>query len=348
MSPPPSTPTPRRFLLAKRGTQSSQTPSAPPRFQSTPRFGSSSVPRPTQWRKERDVEDVEEVEDRVEESELEEESDVDDVTEDEGGLRKEVPLNDSIEIESDGMSSEVRSLDVVDEGLEVEVIGDPSRVSAELSSTWDASSPIEERESKRRKLSISPERDSGSPDGEDHDLSLELGPVSPVRDATPTSDSIASIHEDEARHDESKAPQQPTFRPPPRFKPVETDPTTEGLPAAFSPQRRGAKYLPNGLAAELQGWLSEVKGWEGIDRAPESLMTITVQQVRPGKRMYLVEGRLDNGEVKRIMLAGEGKLTGLGRRAVLGAGSRVVIGQPVWDVVLEGEAWTVSCDWSVA
>ena len=308
------------------------------------------MPRPTQWRKERGVEDVEEVDDQIEESELEDESAVNDGSEDErGDVTREVPLNDSIEIESDGMiESQDGSVDIMDEDLEAEEIEAADRGSTELLSDRDVSSPIEERESKRRKVSISPLRDSEPLDKEDRNVGLELGTASPGRDSTPMSGSMESIHEDEAFHDESKAPQQPIFHPPPRFKPIETDLTAEGLPAAFSPQRRGAKYLPNGLAAELQGWLSEVKGWEGIDRAPESVMNIKIQEIRAGTRMYLVEGRLDGGEAKRFMLAGEGKLTGLGRRAVLGTGSRVVIGQPVWDVMLEGKTWTVACDWSVA
>ena len=69
------TPTPRRFLLPKRGTQSSQTPTALPRFQSTPRFASSSVPRPTQARTGIDIEDVEEVEDRTQGSHPDSEDD---------------------------------------------------------------------------------------------------------------------------------------------------------------------------------------------------------------------------------------------------------------------------------
>jgi hypothetical protein len=143
--------------------------------------------------------------------------------------------------------------------------------------------------------------------------------------------------------------QQPTFNAPPRFKPVEGEPETEGLPIAFSPQRKGVKYVTNGLAAQLQGWLSEVKGWEGVESShPDPVLKATIDEVRPGRRMYLVLARLESATIsRRFILAGEGRLTGLGQRAELGVGSVVVVAQPVWDVELEGETWIVACDWHI-
>ena len=263
------------------------------------------------------------------------------------GTRKGVPLNDSIEIESDDvMPSQDESVDVLENEMdeeEDEVVHD----SVQPTSPWEESSPIEEREPKRRRLTISPLRESSPLDeAENHlDTGSSTGSSPPV--SIPNGDSLESIEEETAFQDDTKSLQQPTFRAPPRFKPIEADLATEGLPAAFSPQRRGAKYLPNGLAADLQGWLSEVKGWEGSDRSVDSSLTISVEEVRSGRRMYLVKARGDGNEVKRFMLAGEGRLTGLGRRAVIGVGSRVGVGQPVWDVVLDGETWTVACDWGV-
>ncbi|KAF7545856.1 hypothetical protein G7046_g9460 [Stylonectria norvegica] len=144
MSPPPSTPTPRRFLLAKRATQSSQSATGPPQFQSTPRFGSSSVPRPTQRRREWDVDDVEDVEDRVEQSDIDSEVG----SESESGLEKEddgedvvmrTVLNDSIEIESDdAMASQDDNL-LAGSGNETESGARDSieRNTVEPSQPWD-------------------------------------------------------------------------------------------------------------------------------------------------------------------------------------------------------------------
>jgi hypothetical protein len=168
------------------------------------------------------------------------------------------------------------------------------------------------------------------------------------RDHTETQESTQSIQDAILLYDESKALQQPTFREPPRFKQVEFDTAAEGIPAVFSPQRRGEKYIAGGLAAELQGWLSEVKGWEGVMPAPALSINVTVEEVRAGQRMYLVKGRSGMSEVKRFLLAGEGRLTGLGQRVPMTVGSVVEVGQPVWDIEMKGEVWTVACDWRVS
>jgi hypothetical protein len=167
------------------------------------------------------------------------------------------------------------------------------------------------------------------------------------RDLTQTQESTQSIQDAILPFDESKALQQPTFREPPRFKQVELDTAADGIPAAFSPQRRGAKYIAGGLAAELQGWLSEVKGWEGVVPAPASSINVTVEEIRPGRRMSLVRGRAGMSEGRRFLLAGEGRLTGLGQRMHVSVGCVIEMGQPVWDIEMNGEVWTVACDWGV-
>lgn len=142
--------------------------------------------------------------------------------------------------------------------------------------------------------------------------------------------------------------QQPIFQQAPRFKPLDDANTYGGLPVAFSPQRRGARYVPGGMAAQLQGWLSEVKGWEEHSTAAERVVKMHVEQVRPGRRMYLIQGRVPSEEAsQKWILAGEGKLTGLGKRAEVKMGSVVLIEQPTWDVELEGSTWNVACEWSV-
>ncbi|OPB37103.1 hypothetical protein A0O28_0040150 [Trichoderma guizhouense] len=112
----------------------------------------------------------------------------------------------------------------------------------------------------------------------------------------------------------SKALKQPVFQQAPRFKPLDAETTFNGLPAAFSPQRRGSRYVSGGMAAQLQGWLSEVKGWDENSGRVESAMKLHVDQIRSGRRMYLVEGHDPLTEAsKRWILAGEGKLTGLAK-----------------------------------
>ncbi|SPJ75130.1 uncharacterized protein FTOL_04861 [Fusarium torulosum] len=345
MSPPPSTPTPRRFLLPKRGTQSSQTPTALPRFHSTPRFASSSVPRLTQARTGVDIEDVEEVGDHSQETSQHSSGDEDE----QPTPKKHDLLHDSIEIESDdSLPLQNGSLAISDHESDTQ---EPGFIDREMSTSPRApyqSSPIEEREAKRRRVSISPMLESSPLEEEDNYAPDGIQEEMHQRDRTPTQDSTQSIQDAIPVQDESKALQQPTFRAPPRFKPVELDLTMEGLPAAFSPQRRGAKYIAGGLAAELQGWLSEVKGWEGVVPATTLTTKVTVEEIRPGRRMYLVKCHTGNTQGKRYLLAGEGKLTGLGQRMPVSVGSIVEVGQPVWDVELDGEIWTVACDWGVS
>jgi hypothetical protein len=262
--------------------------------------------------------------------------------------KKHDPLHDSIEVESDDvLPSQNGSIAISDHESDTQ---DPGFIDCEMYTSPSApyqSSPIEEREAKRRRLSISPMLESSPLEEEENYAPDDIQEEMHQRDRTPTQDSTQSIQDAIPVHDEPKALQQPTFRAPPRFKPIELDSTMEGLPAAFSPQRRGAKYIAGGLAAELQAWLSEVKGWEGVVPATTSTTKVTVKEIRPGRRMYLVRGRTNTTEGKRYMLAGEGKLTGLGQRMPVSVGSVVEVGQPVWDIELDGEIWTVACDWGV-
>jgi hypothetical protein len=180
----------------------------------------------------------------------------------------------------------------------------------------------------------------------------------------------------------------------PRFKTTEPPghtgfpypPDTTAYLAAdiFSPQRRGTKYLPGGLAAELRDWLVDVKG--GVDGEGEVTATssmlgfnhtfasagvvggvrVSVEEVsRGGVGMTLVSGRLmggDSGEEEggqlgggrvRVILAGEGNIDGLGgggkgggNRGRVGPGAVVAVVPPAWNVELDGP-WAVAYRWEV-
>ncbi|KFG78782.1 hypothetical protein MANI_026631 [Metarhizium anisopliae] len=323
MNPPPTTPTPRRFLLAKRPSASeTPAPQASQQFQSTPRFGSSSVPRHAQ-RRAHDLEDVDEDGDESHDSSPRVEAEP-----------KGSRLQDTIEMKSDDLMSQ-----------------DTERLSQSQSSSGDdvegvlpgtESSPLspDGREAKRRRVSISPPAPSSS---------LDSSP--PEQTATPArghaSPAEGNGSESPGEHGGPSRRQQPVFQPAPRFKPTDNETLLPVLPGAFSPQHRGAKYLPGGHAAQLQGWLSEVKGWEGT-RDEDSVLRLTVEEISPGEHMYLARGKPGgSGDLKAYILAGEGRLTGLGRRVAVNVGSVVVIEQPVWEVDLVGECWTVGCNWSV-
>lgn len=167
--------------------------------------------------------------------------------------------------------------------------------------------------------------------------------------------------------------QHPTFHRAPRFM----APAAEGavsrpqqypLPDAFSPQRRGARYVPGGLAAELRDWLVEVKG-RGGDGAGADIgggitadadsdadaRAVEVDEVCAGQGMWLVTGRQrgrgGEGEGQfvdvRAILAGEGRLSGLARRNEVVSGCVVQVLPPAWDIDLQDGRWSVACDWHV-
>lgn len=205
----------------------------------------------------------------------------------------------------------------------------------------------EKRATKRRKLSITSLPEFSSPlRGPEPVTTMEEDQDDEQGDEEQSRASFDSSPNGSPSNPEGHSrKQQPTFQQAPRFKTLDNEITGDALPAAFSPQRRGAKYLTGGLAAELQGWLSEVKGEDGT---AGSTFQVTVQEVRAGRRMYLVRGRVHDEDRRRVILAGEGRVTGLGRRAVVGMGSVVEVGQPVWDAEVEGETWMVACDWTVS
>ncbi|KAI8633829.1 hypothetical protein F5Y19DRAFT_254510 [Xylariaceae sp. FL1651] len=181
----------------------------------------------------------------------------------------------------------------------------------------------------------------------------------------------------------SSAGHQPTFQRAPRFKPAELPEGAlrpEPLPDAFSPRRKGAKYMPGGLAAELRDWLVDIEAGIGsgsmtgpsAKRDEEWVARVRVGELRGGhgsaRGMTLVLGRLvldgkngadeeENvkavGEVLatstvKIILAGPGRLVGLGVGNEVKPGVLLGIARPTWEVVLDGLGrWGVACDWVV-
>ncbi|KAL7917542.1 hypothetical protein ACQKWADRAFT_306539 [Trichoderma austrokoningii] len=313
MNPYPSTPISRRFLLPKWSTQSSQTPG--PQFQPTPRFGSSSALRLTQS-KELEIEDDDDV---VSESSLS--GDDGDAT---VKATRRVSRRHWFDIESeDGSPSRDGPSSGSGAGKKAKAHSWPD-IQSQSESEAPSQGFEKGREAKRRKMAIADSEDEGSV------MSTDTGEESPI---------IAS---------DTKASQQPVFQRAPRFKFLIDDDQHGGLPAAFSPQRRGTRYVAGGMAAQLQGWLSEVKSWEEDGVRATSGRKIRVEHIRSGRRMYLIEARgsAENAPQKWI-LAGEGKLTGLGKRAEVEMGSVVLIEQPTWEVELEGSVWNVACEWSI-
>ncbi|TDZ44662.1 hypothetical protein CTRI78_v009455 [Colletotrichum trifolii] len=303
--PPPSTPTPRRFPFSKRPPPSAQkTPgsgapgfASSQRFHATPRFAppsSSRVPPstpafPGSIRSSRKVDPIHDALDSSQDAPPT-------VTRPRAGpgTQKEVIDSDS-EFASDSQD---------DEPLlppPRRATGVPVHDSIEIESS-DTQSDGAQRTPKRRRISISPAQSSMSVFAEDkHADNVKREPVGEDNGLSDVDGRILAgddhdLDEDMGIPDPGvgeTSKTQPTFHRAPRFKVSEAElARTEGLPDAFSPQRRGQRYVPGGLAAEMQSWLAEVKGWAGGgDRAPDLVMQIAVDGVVPGNRMYLVNGR---------------------------------------------------------
>ncbi|KAG5914217.1 hypothetical protein E4U42_000619 [Claviceps africana] len=310
MSPPPPPRTPRRFLppaYGKRPSAPHQTPAPQAsQFQSTPRFGSSSASVSAQRRRAPSIEDVEE-----------------------GGSPCGTAVRDA------GGDARRRG------DLEVDSITSASPPWTEASSCGDdeASSCDGGRAVKRRRvLTIS------SPAVSLVCSSRGVGSEEDEKDEDKDEDEEDEEDKDKDEDDTGtrQPAQQPVFRRPPRFKPVAGTDVPAGADASWPsspPPRRRRAYPAGGLAAQLQSWLSEVRGWDGSARRATRMV---VDELRPGPLMCLARGSGDEGQARAYILAGEGKA-----RAVVRTGSVVVVEEPVWGVELLGEEWTVVCNWGV-
>ncbi|KAI1814195.1 hypothetical protein GGS20DRAFT_431832 [Poronia punctata] len=402
MAPPPATPKPHRFLVPKRSQPRTETPKpvfkpGSQQFQVTPRFSLHSTPRAgpsssslTPFRHRGTG-----LDDAIDSS--------------------PPPSQESTGLyqvhDDDGDRVGYRPDSVTDED---EVVRESSPL-REIESDDEDDDTTMERTTKRRRLSLS---SLGSEPVEYPYIPVdECESDVEMRDELPSSiqdiilDKEPSIIEAETssnhldagaffdaglpgdpgakaqtRHHERQIPavQQPTFHKAPRFKPVERPegPShAEPLPDAFSPRRKGTKYVPGGLASELREWLVDIEAGTGVSslitkRDDEWATRIRVQESRGGsgsaRSMTLVTGRLvvtdtdtehepdkgqgqgeQTGEVLaantvKVILAGPGRLSGLGGNNMVEAGVLVGIAPPTWEVVLEGLGrWGVSCDWVV-
>ncbi|KAL2157680.1 hypothetical protein VTH06DRAFT_5163 [Thermothelomyces fergusii] len=191
--------------------------------------------------------------------------------------------------------------------------------------------------------------------------------------------SIGATNHKAARKPATGTRDAPIRRTAPRFKLAQAPDGSPSHPDVylaadlFSPQRRGAKYLPGGLAAELRDWLVDVKG--GLDRRGEVEATssalrfteaagggrdgvvrlIMVEDVsHGGPGMTLVSGKVlgDERADVRVVLAGEGNIEGLGggrgggNPERVARGAVVAVAPPAWDVDLDGQ-WAVAYRWEV-
>lgn len=162
-----------------------------------------------------------------------------------------------------------------------------------------------------------------------------------------------------------------TFIKPPRFRPPDDQEqhqeSSDMLPDAFSPQRRGQKFLAGGLAAEVIGWIMNLDGGAPVPssaRRKEDIWTIdvVVDEVRAGHGagMTLICGWqvpvgledeeaavVDTLRVVKVILAGSGTAEVFQKANKVDVGMKIRIKGPVWEAAINGEKWGVAVNWEV-
>lgn len=233
----------------------------------------------------------------------------------------------------------------------------------------------DDRPAKRRRVSISPEIDASPDEDEGDEDHMEVDDAQPAEKdlvvssareeviATQSPSSPAGETDSESNGFGSPSPAEPSARHPtfhkaPRFKAAELaeDAQRGLLPDAFSPQRRGARYVPGGLAAELREWLVQVKGASEYDRPATSNVEATVDEAKSGNGMWLVathekkddDSRQQEGGLAKVILAGDGRIAGLGGKNIVNEGTTLSLHQPMWDINLNDLGqFAVACDWEI-
>ncbi|KAL5121432.1 hypothetical protein ACEQ8H_000503 [Pleosporales sp. CAS-2024a] len=180
------------------------------------------------------------------------------------------------------------------------------------------------------------------------------------------------------------ATHRPAFILPPQ--PTSPQKPSKPLPEIFSPSRKSQKYVPNGLAATMQGWIIETAntgfaaqehsatGGVVSGRAREdgvkvkvcvkAALSSTMQsgdelECFPGHFVFVrgetepgiyndsrASALIDNNGQVQILLAGQGSARGSSGVRIR-TGCVVGLRAPIWHVDVEGEAWMVGVEWVV-
>lgn len=123
----------------------------------------------------------------------------------------------------------------------------------------------------------------------------------------------------------------------------------EPLPDAFSPHRRGEKFVPGGMAATMQQWVVETgqgaahsRRGQGYLRGEDYVLRVKVKSAI-GSGPVLVQGILPDDEEMSIVLVLDPKKS----LSDVAQGSVVGVRAPTWEIELDGRAWTVGVDWKI-
>ncbi|KAL1310523.1 hypothetical protein AAFC00_000807 [Neodothiora populina] len=148
---------------------------------------------------------------------------------------------------------------------------------------------------------------------------------------------------------------RPAFLKPSLPKP-EVSSASEPLPEAFSPHRRGQRYIPGGMAGELSKWVIEIGQAASLSsRDPgqfqgnQFVRTVNIQSISGASRgldggPIFVEGVDGNRlSIKGMLIQG-----GMNTKVQLQPGDTIGIKTPTWDILTDlNETWAVCVDWRI-
>lgn len=126
---------------------------------------------------------------------------------------------------------------------------------------------------------------------------------------------------------------------------------SQPLPEAFSPHRRGQKFVPGGMAAMVQQWVIEAGQAAPQARKQRAfldgdlVMKVRVVEVL-GEGTYTAKAKTVDDRSIHVLLARSSPETacGIGQMHV---SSIVGIRPPSWEVEIQGRSWLVGVDWRV-
>jgi len=135
------------------------------------------------------------------------------------------------------------------------------------------------------------------------------------------------------------------IRPAFRLPPQETATISQPLPDAFSPYRRGQRFIPGGMATEAQQWVIETAQSFNQQRnaASENVTHVSVVEAsnNTGDGMILVKGESDHRLLNLLLVPYGMNIAS----PDVNQGDILAIRAPTWQIKLVDEIWVVAADW---
>lgn len=128
--------------------------------------------------------------------------------------------------------------------------------------------------------------------------------------------------------------------------------SAEPLPDAFSPHRRGQRFVPGGIAAEIQSWVfeagqaaTESRRGRGYLRGENWVFTLKVASVT-GSGPWFVEST-NGGQAEGLVMLVDGQGKSGSKRNGVKQGNVIGVRAPTWSVEVMDRSWALGVDWMV-